>query len=53
MTALAVFWAGATTVAAPALRVMLWLRLRRGKELAGRLAERRGIDATPRPAGRL
>lgn len=53
MTALAVLWAGATTVAAPALRVMLRLRLRRGKELAGRLAERRGIDATPRPAGRL
>jgi 3-deoxy-D-manno-octulosonic-acid transferase len=32
---------------------MLRRRLRRGKEIAGRLAERRGIDATPRPAGRL
>lgn len=53
MTPLTAVWAAATTVAAPALRVMLRLRLRRGKELAGRLAERRGIDATPRPAGRL
>jgi 3-deoxy-D-manno-octulosonic-acid transferase len=53
MTALAVVWAGAATVAAPALRVMLRVRLRRGKEVPGRLAERRGIDATPRPAGRL
>jgi 3-deoxy-D-manno-octulosonic-acid transferase len=32
---------------------MLWRRLRRGKEIAGRLAERRGIDATPRPGGKL
>jgi 3-deoxy-D-manno-octulosonic-acid transferase len=49
----AALWAAAATVAAPVLRVMLRRRLRRGKELAGRLAERRGIDATPRPAGRL
>ena len=35
------------------LRVLLRRRLRRGKEIAGRLAERRGIDPTPRPAGRL
>lgn len=32
---------------------MLWLRLARGKEVPGRLAERRGIDVTPRPPGRL
>lgn len=32
---------------------MLRQRLHRGKELPGRLAERRGIDATPRPPGRL
>ncbi len=32
---------------------MLRQRLHRGKELPGRLAERRGIDATPRPSGRL
>jgi 3-deoxy-D-manno-octulosonic-acid transferase len=49
----AALWATAATAAAPALRLMLRRRLRRGKELAGRLAERRGIDPTPRPAGRL
>jgi len=32
---------------------MLRLRLVRGKEMPGRLAERRGIDPTPRPPGRL
>src|SRR4029077_5203442 len=32
---------------------MLLARQARGKEIAGRLGERRGIDATPRPAGRL
>ncbi len=41
------------TLAAPALRLMLARRARRGKELPARLAERRGIDATPRPPGRL
>jgi len=46
-------WAGATRLAAPGLRVMLRLRLARGKEAPGRLAERRGIDPTPRPPGRL
>ena len=49
----AALWAAAATIAAPALRLLLRRRLRRGKEIAGRLAERRGIDATPRPAGRL
>ncbi len=42
-----------TTLAAPGLRLMLRRRVRRGKEIAARLAEREGIDATPRPAGRL
>lgn len=46
-------WAVAATAAAPGLRVMLRARLRRGKELPGRLRERRGIDPTPRPCGRL
>src|ERR1700758_3697251 len=46
-------WAAAATIAAPGLRVMLRMRLARGKELPGRLLERRGIDATPRPTGRL
>jgi 3-deoxy-D-manno-octulosonic-acid transferase len=32
---------------------MLRLRLARGKEMPGRLGERRGIDPTPRPPGRL
>ena len=51
MTALA--WAGAASLAGPALRAMLRARARRGKELPDRLDERRGIDATPRPPGRL
>jgi 3-deoxy-D-manno-octulosonic-acid transferase len=46
-------WAVAATIAAPGLRVMLRARLSRGKELPGRLKERRGIDSTPRPSGRL
>jgi 3-deoxy-D-manno-octulosonic-acid transferase len=46
-------YAGATTLAAPALRAMLRRRIDRGKELADRLPERFGIDPTPRPAGRL
>jgi 3-deoxy-D-manno-octulosonic-acid transferase len=53
LNALAALWAAAATVAAPGLRVMLLLRLRRGKEAPVRLAERRGIDRTPRPPGRL
>src|ERR1700761_8794602 len=46
-------WAVVATAAAPGLRVMLRARLARGKELPGRLEGRRGIDATPRPRGRL
>jgi 3-deoxy-D-manno-octulosonic-acid transferase len=46
-------WAAAATLAAPALPLMLRVRQARGKEVPGRLAERRGIDATPRPPGRL
>ena len=53
MSHLARIWAAAATIAAPGLRLMLRLRLARGKELPGRLPERRGIDATPRPPGRL
>jgi len=44
-------WAGLTTVLAPALRLMLRVRLSRGKEIAERLDERRGIDPSPRPSG--
>jgi 3-deoxy-D-manno-octulosonic-acid transferase len=46
-------WAAAATASAPALRCWLQLRLRRGKEIAGRLGERRGREREPRPAGRL
>ncbi len=46
-------WHGTATVAAPALRLMLARRVRRDKEIAARLPEREGIDATPRPPGRL
>lgn len=46
-------WALAATAAAPALRGLLRVRVRRGKELAERLAERRGQDSAPRPPGRL
>lgn len=46
-------WAGAASLAAPGLRVLLWRRRARGKEVAGRLNERRGIEPMPRPAGRV
>ena len=46
-------WAGAATLASPALRILLHYRVTRGKEIAFRLPERRGIDPTPRPTGRL
>src|SRR6185437_7897810 len=46
-------WAGAATVAAPGLRLLLRARVRQGKEIAARLPERRGVDPTPRPPGRL
>ncbi len=46
-------YAAAATLGAPALRLMLARRLRRGREIADRLAERRGLEATPRPPGRL
>ncbi len=50
---IAALYAGAATLAAPGLRLLLARRVRRGKEVAARLAERRGIAALPRPAGRL
>ena len=53
LSALGATWAAAATVASPGLRLMLRMRLARGKELPGRLRERRGIDPTPRPPGRL
>ncbi len=50
---LARLWAGAMTLAAPALRYSLRRRVGRGKEIFGRLPERWGDDDTPRPPGRL
>jgi len=53
LSALSALWRGTGVLAEPVLRVMLRRRVRRGKELAERLPERRGIDATPRPPGKL
>lgn len=46
-------YAAATTLGAPALRLMLARRLRQGRELGPRLPERWGDDASTRPPGRL
>jgi 3-deoxy-D-manno-octulosonic-acid transferase len=46
-------WTVAATVLAPALRLNLRRRAAAGREIAARLAERRGIDLTPRPDGPL
>ena len=43
----------ASHLAAPLLRRLLAKRVGRGKEIAERLPERFGIDATPRPDGKL
>jgi 3-deoxy-D-manno-octulosonic-acid transferase len=51
--ALGLAWAGAASLAAPVLRLGLHRRVQRGKELADRLAERRGVDETVRPEGTL
>lgn len=50
---IAALYAAATSLAAPALRLHLRRRARRGKEIAARLGEREGVDATPRPPGKL
>jgi 3-deoxy-D-manno-octulosonic-acid transferase len=46
-------YATAIQLAAPALRLMLARRVRRGREIASRLGEREGIDTAPRPEGKL
>ena len=46
-------WSGFATLAIPLLRIALWRRSRRGKEIPTRLGERRGIASRPRPAGKL
>ena len=50
---LGTLWAGTATLVAPILRRLLHRRAAQGKENPARLAEREGIDATPRPAGKL
>ena len=52
MTLATAAWRLATTLATPLLRWHLVRRVRRGKELRPRLAERRGLAAA-RPPGRL
>lgn len=46
-------WRVAGTVLAPALTVMLRIRLHRGRELPGRLRERMGLGSGRRPTGQL
>ena len=46
-------WSGVATILAPALRIHLARRVRRGKEIATRACERRGIATRPRPDGPL
>jgi len=53
MRGAALAWHVAGTLAGPVLRLTLRRRAARGREIPGRLPERRGIDATPRPPGTL
>ncbi len=53
MTLLPALWSGTARLAAPGLRLLLRRRARRGKEIAARLPERRGIEHEPRPSGPL
>jgi len=53
MTATEAAWSAGAAIAAPALRIMLRRRAGRGKEILARIPERFGVDATPRPTGRL
>jgi 3-deoxy-D-manno-octulosonic-acid transferase len=53
MAVLPALWSAAATAAAPLLPVWLRARAARGKELPRRLDERRGVETTPRPPGRL
>jgi 3-deoxy-D-manno-octulosonic-acid transferase len=53
MTLLRGLYAVLTILAGPALDIWLNHRLKRGKELPGRLDERRGRARLPRPAGKL
>jgi 3-deoxy-D-manno-octulosonic-acid transferase len=53
MSVLPSIWASAASAATPVVRLLLHDRARRGKEIAERLHEREGLEAVPRPPGRL
>jgi 3-deoxy-D-manno-octulosonic-acid transferase len=53
VSVLPTLWASATTLATPAVRLLLRNRARCGKEIPERLAEREGVERQPRPPGRL
>src|SRR5689334_9822635 len=46
-------WGVTATLLSPALRLNLHRRARTGREIAARLAERRGVETTARPDGPL
>jgi 3-deoxy-D-manno-octulosonic-acid transferase len=48
-----IIWSAAASLARPGLRLMLRQRVGQGKEVAERLAERRGVETAQRPAGRV
>jgi 3-deoxy-D-manno-octulosonic-acid transferase len=50
---LATLYGAAGRLAAPGLRLLLARRVRAGKELPARLAERYGVASSPRPPGKL
>ncbi len=50
---IAAAYAVAASLAGPGLRLLLRRRAARGREIASRLPERRGVDPSPRPDGTL
>lgn len=50
---IAAAWAAVATLLAPMLRLNLYRRAARGREVSARLGERRGLDPALRPPGRL
>lgn len=53
MSLLRLLWSATATLAAPGLRLLLARRAAQGKEIPARLRERRGLEAAPRPPGKL
>src|ERR1700761_5832886 len=52
-TVLQAGWAASATMMSPLVRMQLRRRVNTGREIAERLHERFGVDATARPAGPL